>query len=60
MNAISKDATPTTAALGSAGSSLAALNEWVAQVAALTQPDKIQWCDGSDAENQALIAQMLA
>ncbi|MGO4262558.1 phosphoenolpyruvate carboxykinase (GTP) [Lysobacter sp. TAB13] len=46
--------------MGSAGSSLAALNEWVAQVAALTQPDKIQWCDGSDAENQALIAQMLA
>ncbi|GAB3349379.1 phosphoenolpyruvate carboxykinase (GTP) [Lysobacter tyrosinilyticus] len=41
-------------------SQLAALNEWVAQVAALTQPDAIQWCDGSDAENAALITQMEA
>ena len=31
-----------------------ALREWVAQVAAHTQPDAIRWCDGSDAEWQAL------
>ncbi|WP_235592201.1 phosphoenolpyruvate carboxykinase (GTP) [Lysobacter capsici] len=60
MNALSKDAAPATAVPGSAGSLLVALNEWVAQVATLTRPDKIQWCDGSDAEHQALIAQMLA
>ena len=60
MNAISKDAAPSTAVPGSAGSSLPALNEWVARVAALTRPDAIHWCDGSDAEHQALVAQMLA
>nr|WP_255610737.1 phosphoenolpyruvate carboxykinase (GTP) [Lysobacter sp. ESA13C] len=55
-----KDAAPATAVPGSAGSLLVALNEWVAQVAALTRPDKIHWCDGSDAEYDALVARMLA
>jgi phosphoenolpyruvate carboxykinase (GTP) len=41
-------------------SKLAALNEWVAQVASLTQPDAIHWCDGSDAENAMLVARMEA
>jgi len=41
------------------GSKLAALNQWVADVAALTQPDAIVWCDGSEAENEALIERML-
>ncbi len=41
-------------------SSLDALNQWVLEVAQLTKPDSIHWCDGSDAENDALIAQMLA
>ncbi len=36
----------------------AGLNAWVAEVARLTQPDAIHWCDGSDAENAALIAKM--
>jgi len=39
-------------------SQLAALNQWVAEIARLTQPDAIHWCDGSDAENAALIARM--
>lgn len=42
------------------GSRLASLNAWVAEVAALTQPDQIHWCDGSDGENAALTAQMQA
>ena len=29
-----------------------ALAEWVKQVAELTQPDQIYWCDGSDAEDK--------
>ena len=43
-----------------APSALDELNAWVAQVALLTRPDRIQWCDGSDAEYDALIAQMQA
>ena len=41
-------------------SSLQALNDWVNEVAALTRPDKVHWCDGSDAENRQLIDLMLA
>jgi phosphoenolpyruvate carboxykinase (GTP) len=42
------------------GSKLEALNAWVAQVATLTRPAAIHWCDGSDAENAELIAGMQA
>ncbi|GAB3306966.1 phosphoenolpyruvate carboxykinase (GTP) [Luteimonas notoginsengisoli] len=52
MNANSLPSPPPTA--------LEALNEWVAEVALLTQPERIQWCDGSDAEFDALTAQMQA
>ncbi|QCO67195.2 phosphoenolpyruvate carboxykinase (GTP) [Luteimonas yindakuii] len=38
--------------------SLAELQAWVDDVARLTQPDRIHWCDGSDAENKALLASM--
>jgi phosphoenolpyruvate carboxykinase (GTP) len=39
--------------------SLASLREWVQSVAALTQPARIEWCDGSDEENARLVAMML-
>ncbi len=39
-------------------STLPALQEWVDQVAELTQPQKIHWCDGSEAEYQQLIDEM--
>lgn len=35
------------------------LETWIAQVATLTKPDKIHWCDGSEAENKTLIAEMV-
>jgi len=41
-------------------SQLASLNDWVASVARLTQPDAIHWCDGSDAENARLVELMLS
>ena len=37
-----------------------ALAGWVEQTARLTKPDRIHWCDGSEAENAALVKQMLA
>jgi phosphoenolpyruvate carboxykinase (GTP) len=40
-------------------STLQALDQWVNEVAALTRPERVQWCDGSDAEYQALVQQML-
>src|SRR6266513_2054099 len=33
---------------------------WVEEVAQTTRPDNIVWCDGSEAENERLIGQMLA
>ena len=51
MNAIPKPARPTT---------LRALEDWVDEVAALTQPDRVHWCDGSQDEADALTAQMQA
>lgn len=41
-------------------SKLDRLNQWVAEVARRTRPDAIHWCDGSAAENAALIDRMLA
>jgi len=39
--------------------SLTELADWVAEVAARTRPEKIHWCDGSEAENTAMINRML-
>ena len=41
-------------------SQLNELNQWIHTYATLTGADAVHWCDGSDAENAALVAQMLA
>ncbi|TAM58189.1 MAG: phosphoenolpyruvate carboxykinase (GTP) [Rhodanobacter sp.] len=40
-------------------SGLDALTSWVTEMAALTRPAHIHWCDGSDAEYDTLLQQML-
>lgn len=37
----------------------AELAQWVDDVARLTRPDQVYWCDGSDAERERLIAEMV-
>jgi phosphoenolpyruvate carboxykinase (GTP) len=41
-------------------SKLEALERWVNDVAALTRPAQVHWCDGSEAEYRQLVDQMLA
>lgn len=54
-------ATPSPRAFGvrPAGAGLEELTAWVDEIAALTQPDRIHWVDGSRAENDALLRQMV-
>ena len=37
---------------------LVELQDWVNEVASLTQPARIHWCDGSTSENQRLVDEM--
>src|SRR5438105_4709619 len=37
----------------------AAVLDWVNEIAALTEPENIFWCDGSDRENEFLIAESM-
>ncbi|MBM2810117.1 MAG: Phosphoenolpyruvate carboxykinase [Chloroflexi bacterium] len=35
------------------------VEQWVDDVSRTTRPDRVVWCDGSEAENESLISQML-
>jgi phosphoenolpyruvate carboxykinase (GTP) len=56
---VTPDRNDSQAATSSPTSSLA-LREWVKEVAALTTPDAIVWCDGSQAEKDRLTKQAVA
>ncbi len=49
-----------TAPTHQASSSHPRLNDWVEEIAALTQPDDIRWCDGSDEEYDQLAQTLIA
>jgi phosphoenolpyruvate carboxykinase (GTP) len=45
---------------GPARTKHAKLLEWVREIAALTEPDRVRWCDGSDAEWAELTEELVA
>ena len=45
--------------IGDAKPGNAAVLDWVNEIAALTEPENIFWCDGSDRENEFLIAESM-
>jgi phosphoenolpyruvate carboxykinase (GTP) len=49
-----------TAPTHQASSSHSRLNEWVEEIVALTQPDDVHWCDGSDEEYDQLAQTLIA
>jgi phosphoenolpyruvate carboxykinase (GTP) len=49
-----------TAPTHQANSSHSRLNDWVGEIAALTRPDDIYWCDGSDEEYDRLAQTLVA
>ncbi len=38
----------------------AKLIAWVKEIAALTKPDRVYWCDGSEAEFEKLTSELIA
>ncbi|MEN1957395.1 phosphoenolpyruvate carboxykinase (GTP) [Luteimonas changyuni] len=54
------NAVPQQGANATPGTRLPSLQKWVDEVASLTRPDRIVWCDGSDAEAAALQQAMMA
>jgi len=50
---------PTIPGLHPAPTRHARLVAWVEQIAALTRPDRVHWCDGSDAEKSLIVADLI-
>ena len=54
------DHTASIPGLDSAPTRHAKLVEWVREIAALTKPDRVHWCDGSDAEFDQITSELIA
>lgn len=54
------DSTSTVPGLRPAPTAHKGLIAWVEQIAALTKPARVHWCDGSEAEKSAIIADLIA
>jgi len=54
------DQTASIPGLDSAPTRHAKLVEWVREIAALTKPDRVHWCDGSDAEFDQITSELIA
>src|SRR5271167_2269318 len=52
-------AAATIAGLDAAPTKHGRLVAWVAEIAALTTPDRVEWCDGSDAEWDRITRQLV-
>ena len=52
-------AAPTIPGLGEAPTRHAKLVEWVREIATLTKPDRVEWCDGSEEEWDRLTTQLV-
>ncbi|HEX6928217.1 MAG TPA: phosphoenolpyruvate carboxykinase (GTP), partial [Gammaproteobacteria bacterium] len=60
MNASIPENAPATVHGAENSTANAELARWVEEVARLTKPGRVYWCDGSDAERERLIGEMLA